>query len=65
MDESSLLPMIGAVATGGSILGTWIGNRVNIQWLKERLTAHEKRLDDHSARLRAHDIALGAGGIEK
>lgn len=58
----NLWPMVGVVSGLGGLVGSWLGNKVEIAWIKQRQEKHEQRLDDHSARLRAHDVALGNQG---
>lgn len=65
VDTGSLLTLVGAVSGLGGLVGSFIGNRVHIEYIREKLNTHETRLNDHSARIRQHDVILGGGGSEK
>lgn len=65
LEPGSLLPLIGVVSGLGGLVGSFIGNRVHIEYIKEKLQTHDKRLDDHSLRIRQHDIVIGSGAGDK
>lgn len=64
VDTGSLVALVGVVSGLGGLVGSFIGNRVHIEYIREKLSTHETRLNDHSARIRAHDVILG-GGTDK
>lgn len=59
MDIGSSMALIGGVSAVGSILGSVLGQRANIGWIKEKLAEHDKEHKSHAKRLAAHDLSLG------
>lgn len=52
------LAAVGGVSGLGGFLGSVISNRVNVQWIKERLTEHAGQLTAHERFIQAHELEI-------
>lgn len=57
-DPGALLTVAGGVSGVGGLLGSIIGNRVNLEWIKERLQEHNGKLKAHEQFIQAHELEL-------
>lgn len=60
-----LAAMVGVVSGVGGALGAVIGNRINVQWIRERVAEHTAKLAEHANVLQAHEIKLALLEREK
>lgn len=57
-NPETLIVVVGAVSGSGGLLGSVIGNRINVEWIKERLSAHDGRLTAHERFIQAHELEI-------
>jgi acyl CoA:acetate/3-ketoacid CoA transferase alpha subunit len=49
---------VGGVSGVGGALGSVIGNRVNVEWIKKVLADHAGQLSEHGRFIQAHELEI-------
>ncbi len=49
---------VGGVSGAGGFIGSVISNRVNVQWIKEKLGEHTGKLSAHEKFIQAHELEI-------
>lgn len=55
---SEILLGVGGVSGLGGLAGAMIGNRIDLKWIKEKISEHHGRLTAHEKFIQAHELEI-------